>query len=58
MSLEQALLFSEEPKANWHRILPLQLTGKAKAALDVNIRGPKDARVKSYKLKLERPLEV
>ena len=27
----------QEPKANWHRILPLQLTGKAKAVLDVDI---------------------
>ena len=37
MSLEQALTFNEEPKENWHRILPLQLTGRAKAALDVDI---------------------
>ena len=58
MSLEQALTFNEEPKENWHRILPLQLTCKAKAALDVNIRGPEDAHVRSYKLKLELPLEV
>ena len=36
MSFEQALSFNEEPRENWNLILPLQLSGGAKTALDVD----------------------
>ena len=36
-SLEQALTFNEEWRTNWAKVLPLQLSGTAKAAYDADI---------------------